>query len=88
VAQVGGEARTGRTKATNEGERTLGKGQAPREMCSGVKGRSEPVPRPADRVAGEKQFPFDLNREAFWRVSLAGGPPMYQFSLCDRKGDA
>jgi len=58
VAWVGGEARTGRTEATNEGERTLCKGSAPREMCSGVKGRSKPVPEPADRVAGAKTYPL------------------------------
>jgi len=54
VAQVGGEARTGRAEAANEGECTLGEGQAMREMCSGVKGRSEPVPEPPNRVARVK----------------------------------
>ena len=62
MAQVGREARTGRTEAADEGERPLGQGQAVRVVSGGVEGRREPVPEPSDRVAGVKQFPFDLIR--------------------------
>jgi len=55
-----GEARSGRTEAANEGESTLGKGQATRKVCSRVKGRCEPVPEPPNGVAGVEHFPFDL----------------------------
>ena len=35
------------------------------------------------------ELPFNLDRcDALRRVPLAGGPPVYQFSLCDRKRDA
>ena len=57
-----GEARSGRTEATNEGERTMGKGQAPRVVCSGVKGRSEPVPEPPNGVARVEHLSLNLNR--------------------------
>ena len=36
MAQVGGEARAGRAETLYEGERSLGEGQAAREVCSGV----------------------------------------------------
>ena len=73
----------------NESERPLGKGQATREMCSGVKGRSEPVPEPPDGVARVKNIPLNLNRcDTLWRVPLVRGSPVYQFCLCNRKRDA
>jgi len=59
IGRGGGPPR--RTEATNGGERTMGKGQATRGMCTGVKGRSEPVPEPPNGVARVKQFPFDLD---------------------------
>ena len=53
-----GEACSGRTESLYEGECSL----ATREMCSRVKGWSEPVPEPPTGVAVVKQCPFNLNR--------------------------
>ena len=73
-----------RAETVDEGERSLGKGQSALEVCSGVKGRSEPVPEPPNRVTGAEKFPFDMNGlDALRRVALAGGPPVYQFGFRD-----
>jgi len=42
-------------------ECSLGKGQAVREVGSGVEGRSEPVPEPSYRVAWMKNLSLNLN---------------------------
>jgi len=57
-----GEAHAGRAEASYQGERSLGKGQAPRARCSQVKGQSEPVPEPPNGVARVEHVPLNLNR--------------------------
>jgi len=53
-----------------------------------VEGRGEPISQPSDYLGGPEEVVFQFDRGTRGRCPLAGGPPVDEFGLGDREGQA